>query len=202
MEALNRIPVAGDLPIDDEAESRLTAFSIPLRIDQRPSVMRHLAAEFNYSRNLQMSRMLDFFDGPTWRKTMKRNEWTVPYTGKQLADAAAEKKAYHESRHHLWWSTKREEVIAKIKADGMTITDSIVDELSKTGYANTSAFGNAGPTVQIDAGLQNHLAEAHGKMKQHEKLVKEYDAWGQMMGAHEAAAFNLQLDDWMYFFGK
>ena len=130
---------------------------------------------------------------------MKRNEWTVPYTGKQLAEAAAAKKAYHEGRHK-WWSDKREEVIAKIKSDGMQITDSIVDEMAKSGYANTSRVG--GPVVEIDAALQAHLAEAHQKVHDHARLVKEYDAWQQMMSAHSTAAFPLMQADWMYFFGK
>lgn len=184
--------------MDDDGSEELTAYAMDIVIDQRIDP-RRLQSAFNKIRSRQLDDVA-FYSGTQWRFDMKRNEWTVPYTGLTLAGAAEAKKLFHKERHE-WWAEKRAEVIEKIKSDGLEVTDSIVDELSKTGYANTASMGH-GPTVQIDAALQNHLAEAHSKMKQHEKLVKEYDAWAQMMHSQRDAIFNLQLDDWTYFFGK
>lgn len=127
-----------------------------------------------------------------------RHEWKVQYTGAKLASAAAEKKAFHEGRH-TWWVEKRQETISKIRSEGINITDSIVDELGKSYSSNVS---HAKPTIQIDAALQAHLMESHGKMKSHESLIKDYDSWAQMMGAHPDAVFELHQEDWVYFFGK
>lgn len=132
----------------------------------------------------------------------KRDEWTVQYTGSALAKAAADKKTYHEGRLK-WWRHTKEEVAAAIRAGGITVTESIVDDLAKQGYTNTTR-GDGGPVVQIDAAMQAHLREAHGKVKDHEKAVSVYDAWHQMMSSEAATprTFELTQADWMFFFGK
>src|SRR5262245_30132487 len=131
---------------------------------------------------------------------MKRNEWGVEYTGAKLAVAANEKASYHSQRV-LVWQQKKEDVIAEIRSDGMQINESIVDEMRKLGNYTTSNIGD-GPSVTIRHDLLERLGEAHSKVVRHEKLVKEYDAWLQMMNAHNDHRFFLQHDDWLYFFGR
>jgi hypothetical protein len=136
------------------------------------------------------------------RGEKKRDEWVVPYSGEQLAKAAFDKKEYHTGRLKCW-REKKEEVIKEIQTSGITVTETLVDELAKAGYANTMSMGG-GPLVQIDAALQAHLREAHDKVKAHERLVSQYGAWQQMMESPAAKprTFELTQNDWMYFFGR
>lgn len=132
---------------------------------------------------------------------MKRDDWEVPYTGEQIAKAASDKKVFHTGRV-TWWTQKKNELMDKIRSDGLNITESVVDELAKTGYANTTNNAYGAPTIQIDAGLQMQLREAHQKVGAHKALVGQYDAWIQMLSNHRAVIFGLDNDDWMYFFGR
>lgn len=129
-----------------------------------------------------------------------RDEWSVGYTGQQLCDAATKKEAHHEERRK-WWMDKKAEVITKIRAEGINVTESIVDELGKLGYANsTQAYG--GPVVQVDAGMAAQVQEATKKVHEHQDKAYKYGAWIQMLSAHPSATFSLDHDDWMFFFGK
>ena len=129
-----------------------------------------------------------------------RDKWAVNYSGQQLCDAASAKEERHKLRRK-WWLDKKEEVITKIRAEGINVTESIVDELGKLGYSNsTRAFG--GPVVQVDAGMAAQVQEATQKVHEHQDKVYKYGAWIQMLSAHPAASFALDHDDWMFFFGK
>lgn len=130
---------------------------------------------------------------------MKRREWEIEYTGARLAEAAEEKSHYHRERLNVWMTSK-DEVMENIRESGMEISETLVDEMRKTGSYTTQ--GSFGPTVTIRADLLQKLSEAHTKVVQHEQLVKDYDAWMQMMGAHTELRFKLQHDDWMFFFGR
>ena len=135
---------------------------------------------------------------------MKRNEWEVKYTGRRLAEAAQAKKTYHAERHKVW-SGKEEDVMVEIKSSGMEINRSLVDEMRKTNQYSISNSANLGfpsTTVTIRADLLQKLQEAGLKIRQHEDLIKQYDAWVQMMEAHQENQFELNHDDWMFFFGK
>lgn len=129
-----------------------------------------------------------------------RDEWKVGYTGAQLCNAAIEKEAFHVKRKE-WWFDKKEAVIAKIRSEGINVTESIVDELGKLGYATNSVRGMA-PTIQIDAGMAAQVQEATQKVHEHDGKVAKYQAWQQMLSAHPVATFDLDHDDWMFFFGK
>lgn len=131
---------------------------------------------------------------------MKRNEWTVQYTGAKLADAAKAKIDFHEGRLKFWGG-KKGEVMAEIRAEGIEINESIADQLNASNAYATTSMGH-GPSVTIRNDLLEKMQEAHGKVGTHEGLIKQYQAWAQMMVAHPEAVFQLQHDDWMFFFGK
>lgn len=131
---------------------------------------------------------------------MKRNEWEVQYTGSALADAAMAKIDFHGGRLKFW-AGKKEEVMGEIKASGLEINESLADQLraSNSYQATTQGYG---PSVTIRDDLLQKMQEAHGKVGTHESLIKQYQAWAQMMTAHPTALFSLRHDDWMFFFGK
>jgi len=131
---------------------------------------------------------------------MKRDDWVVPYTGNALLAAATGKLEFHEGRRK-WWGEKKEELIGKIRAEGINVTESVVDELGKLGY-HTSNAAIGGPTIQIDAGLAAQVREAAQKVHEHDGKIAQYKAWMQMLEAHQNANFDLDHDDWMFFFGK
>lgn len=133
---------------------------------------------------------------------MKRDDWTMPYTGKTLLQAAKEKLTFHEGRK-TWWTQKKDELIEKIRAEGINVTESVVDELGKLGYSTSANLAFGGPTIQIDAGLAAQVREAAQKVHEHKEKIGQYNAWAQMLeAAPEAASFDLAHDDWMFFFGK
>jgi hypothetical protein len=140
-------------------------------------------------------RLLDQWKG----QNVKRNEWTVQYTGSNLASAAKAKIDFHEGRLKFWEGAK-EKVMAEIREEGIEINESIADQLrNSNAYATTQSFG---PSVTIRNDLLEKMQEAHGKVGTHEGLIKEYQAWAQMMDAHPTALFQLQHADWMFFFGR
>lgn len=133
---------------------------------------------------------------------MKRDEWTVPYDGKALLDAACEKAKFHETRKD-WWARKKEQLAEELKTTGVTINESVVDEIGKLGYTTmANVGGRAGPDVQLDQKLVSQLRECYAKVNEHVTKIAGYKAWMQMLEAHQSARFDLDNDDWMYFFGK
>jgi hypothetical protein len=131
--------------------------------------------------------------------SVKRNEWTVQYTGAKLADAAKAKIDFHEGRIKVWKDAK-EKVMSDIRASGIEVNESLAEQFNNsTQYSTTQAYG---PTVTIKEDLLHKLQEAHSKVDTHTGLVKQYQAWGQMMSSHPEAVFQLQHDDWMFFFGR
>ena len=133
---------------------------------------------------------------------MKRDDWTVPYTGAALLTAAKEKAQFHEGRM-MWWKQKKADLMEQIKAEGIVISESVVDELGKLGYHTmANSGGRAGPDVTLDPKMVSQLRESAGKVAEHETKISGYKAWVQMLESHQAANFDLDNDDWMYFFGK
>lgn len=132
---------------------------------------------------------------------MHRQQWRVSYTGTRLATAAKDKKAYHAGRAQVWFDAK-EKVMAEIRESGVEVNESLVDEMRRQGAYSVSNSLRGAPVVAIRDDLVAKLQEAHGKVASHEELVKQYDAWAQMMDAHPETQFQLEHDDWMFFFGK
>lgn len=136
---------------------------------------------------------------------MNRAAWEFNYRGDALLKAALAKKKYHHSRH-AWWSNKKEDVLKTIRKSGVEVNESIVDELRKSGYAtsnnaiNTVSLG--GGQIRIRTDLVAKLQECASKIETHSKLVREYDGWVQAFSSSKKYSFYLQVDDWLFFFGK
>lgn len=124
---------------------------------------------------------------------MKRDEWEFEYTASKLAEAAKAKQAIHVGKQN-WWEGKKAEVMAKVKEFGIEVRDSVA-----ASYSNTK--GNFGPQIEIDEGMQRDLTECQQKIREHERLVRDYDAWMQVLSANPDSRMKLDHEDYMFFFG-
>lgn len=128
---------------------------------------------------------------------MQRDDWTFSYLGSELLTAAKQKKVMHDQRVE-WWTDKKREVMAKIQADGIDITESMVEQYGKTSNA---IFG---PKIVIKTEYQQDLSECFLKIREHTDKSKEYLAWVEMLEAankHEPFELRLDYDDYQFFFG-
>lgn len=127
---------------------------------------------------------------------MNRTKWEFPYHANDLAAAAINKSKHHKERQE-WWETKKAEIVEKIKAEGLEIDESLAgEEFSKLGNYGRST------TVQIRDDLLRDLQECVGKVKEHRTKIEGYDAWTQVLSSQGSTVFNLNQEDWLYFFGK
>lgn len=126
---------------------------------------------------------------------MKRMEWEFSYKASDLHAAAEAKHNHHLSRCG-WWTSKRKDVEAKIKSEGIEIDVSLVGQsmISNTAYRQ--------PTVCIRDDLMRDMQECVAKAREHEFKAKEYDGWIQVLKSQGSAMFPLHHEDWMFFFGK
>ena len=129
---------------------------------------------------------------------MKRNEWKFTYTANDLAEAAKAKQLHHQERL-TWWETKQEEVIDEVKSKGLEVTESLA-----MGYATSNAFtgGMRGAQLTVKSDYQQKLNECHQKIRGHGERIKEYDGWVQMLSANQKESVSLDIEDWLFFFGK
>lgn len=139
---------------------------------------------------------------------MKREKWKFQFKADEVNAAAGAKVKFHTDRL-AWWQGKKEEVMTEIKTTGISIDESIVDELGKAGYAGyqtltvqNARFGNAAPQVRIDPALVQRLNEAHGKIEEHKGKVKAYTAWVEVLGAGGSQLLTLDHEDYLFFYGK
>jgi hypothetical protein len=124
---------------------------------------------------------------------MLRKDWKFEYQGNQLLDAAIKKRDEHIKKRE-WWIGKKKEVVDKVPQLGITVHDSVA-----SGYSHTK--GAFGPQISIDPALQQDLAECHQKVMEHDKYVREYDGWIQVLKANVSARLPLNHDDYLFFFG-
>lgn len=129
---------------------------------------------------------------------MQRTEWSFEYTAAKLAEAAKTKKTHHEERL-AWWEEKQKNVIEAVKANGLEVTESLAME-----YATRTAFSGAGRGAQLTVknDYQTKLNECHQKIVGHGEKVKEYDGWLQMLEANAEQWVKLNIEDWLFFFGR
>ncbi len=121
-----------------------------------------------------------------------RDKWNFPYTADKLHDAAIAKHEFHTARL-AWWTKKKEEVMTQIKAEGLEIDESVALGFSNSGR-NTS--------VSVRNDLLRDLNECVAKVNEHTAKVKDYDAWIQVLKSQGQSSFDLNQDDWLFFFGK
>ena len=58
---------------------------------------------------------------------MLRDEWVFTYKIETIAEATTSNLEFHQERFK-WWKDKKEQVMAKIRADGLEIDETIVME--------------------------------------------------------------------------
>ena len=128
-----------------------------------------------------------------------RTAWKFSYNADQLTTAAKTKFDYHSARL-VWWQQKQQETIAKIKSEGVKVDESIVEELTKTGYS-TSNIGR-GPQVQIRNDLLADLNECAHKVEEHRRKIKDYEGWVEILASQGQLTLALDQEDWLFFFSK
>ncbi len=128
---------------------------------------------------------------------MQRNEWKFEYTASKLADAAQAKIVWHTERLD-WWKNKKEVVFATIRSEGLE-----VDEKISLEFVNPkSRDWERGAQVMIRNDLQKDLDECLEKLQAHTKCLNEYNGWQQVLVANPENRLSLDIDDWLFFFGR
>lgn len=137
---------------------------------------------------------------------MKREKWKFQFKADEVRVAAEVKVKFHTERE-AWWRAKKEEVMVEIKTSGVSIDESIVDELGKIGYSNTMHLQSVrgiggGPQIRIDPELVQRLQECHGKVDEHKDKLKAYTAWVEVLTAGGTQLLTLDHEDYLFFYGK
>ncbi|AKU11261.1 hypothetical protein AzCIB_1356 [Azoarcus sp. CIB] len=128
---------------------------------------------------------------------MLREEWKFDYTTDQLGEAAQGKLRFHEERL-AFWQQKRKSVMDTIRAEGLE-----VDEKIATAYNNPKARDwHRGAQVMVRNDLQKDLDECLEKLEWHTARRDEYDGWHQFLRAQTGKVQQLDINDWLFFFGR
>ena len=128
---------------------------------------------------------------------MLRQDWGFDYTATQLAEAAQAKRGFHQERLD-WWKAKRAEVMTTIRAEGLEIDEKIALE-----YRNPkSRDWERGSQVMVRNDLQKDLSECLEKLSHHTQQLQQYDGWQQVLAANAEARVKLDIEDWLFFFGR
>ncbi len=128
---------------------------------------------------------------------MLRQDWGFDYTATKLAEAADQKKDFHQERLD-WWKAKRLEVMGTIRSEGLEIDEKIVMEFRSP----KSRDWNQGSQVMVRNDLQKDLGECLEKLSHHTQQLHQFDGWQQVLAANPEARVKLDIDDWLFFFGR
>ena len=130
-------------------------------------------------------------------KHMNRDTWQFTYTASSLAEAANAKIEFHR-RHLEDWQQRRDEVMATIRAEGIEVS-----EKAALAYVNPKARDwMQGGDVMIRNDLRMNLAECYEKLAYHTGLRDQYDGCLQVHCAHPEDRLSLDINDWLFFFGR
>lgn len=128
---------------------------------------------------------------------MRRDNWKFRYTGRDLAEAAAERLAFHQERIE-WWKQQRGEVMQRIRAEGLEIDESLV-------LAHQSPKARdwvRSSRVNIRHDLSEQLEECQRKLSHHTEQASSYAAWRSVLQANPESSLKLDHADWQFFFSK
>lgn len=128
---------------------------------------------------------------------MSRDKWQFEYTADELAAAALTKLNYHKERL-AFWQQKHSEITQAIRAEGVTVEDSIAARLENP---KARDWGH-GTHVSVRSDLQRALNECLDKLEWHTRERDEYDGWHQMLSTHSGQALQADVSDWQFFFGR
>lgn len=129
-----------------------------------------------------------------------REGWTFEMPVGEVLEGAQKQLAYRQTRVEFW-KDRRDEIVQKIREEGITINESEVEKLAGgTSYSN--GIGN-GVRVVIDNEMQVRLQEAQMKLQENREHVRQYQTWVDLL-TPQSAKLSVKLDraDWLYFFGK
>lgn len=126
---------------------------------------------------------------------MQRKDWTFDYTAADLAEAARTKIAHHEQRLGFW-RAQREEVLGKIRSEGLEIDEKIVMAYPTPKARDWSRANRV--TVRDD--LRERLDECLAKLRQHTELLRDYQGWLAMLSANPQSRLPLDVEDWQHFY--
>lgn len=129
---------------------------------------------------------------------MLRDQWKFRYTARQLAEAAQMKIEFHKGRLEFW-EARRKEVIGQIKADGIEVNEKSV--LLQYASPKMRDFQEGGD-IMIRNDLRKRLAESYEKLAYHTGRRDTFDGWQQVLGANPDDTIELDIDDWLFFFGR
>lgn len=133
---------------------------------------------------------------------MQRDEWTFTHTAEHLLSAATAQRDFRAARVKVW-EEKKAEVIGRIRESGLTVTESLADGMgSASPKYNISTHSHRGAQITIDPTMQADLNECTTKVREHRELEKAFAAWVQVFEAHLNKSFDLDHDDWQFFFGR
>lgn len=135
-----------------------------------------------------------------------RQNWKFQYPAREVADAAAAKRANHADRL-AWWEQKQRELIAEVREKGLEVEESLAAV-----YSSSAAPHGARLVVKDDyqtklnecySKIKAHakLNECHSKIKAHGAKVREYDGWVQFL-RNRTDAVDLDCDDYLFFYGE
>lgn len=128
---------------------------------------------------------------------MLREEWKFHYSTEDLARAAQAKLRYHEERLIFWQDHKRS-VMDTIRADGLELDETIAAAL-----ANPKARDwHRSAHLMVRKDLQKELEECLDKLEWHTQRRDEYDGWQQVLRAQGVERLELDINDWLFFFGS
>lgn len=134
---------------------------------------------------------------------MKRDRWKFTYSAQAMYEASEAKLAFHQGRLS-WWKEKYDATMKALQSEGVEISETIVDAMSKGGYANsyTQPAGQRATTVKLNEKLVGDLMESREKIKTHRYKVSDYTAWVDLFKTTSVVEVKLHFDDWQHFFGK
>ena len=129
---------------------------------------------------------------------MLRTEWKFDYTASVLAQAAERKAGIHQERLD-WWRTKRDEVMTKIRAEGLEIDEKLVF-LNQHLSPKVRDY-DRGAEIMIRNDLKKDLDECLKKLGYHTAKLSDFRAWQQVLAANPESRLPLDVADWQFFFG-
>ena len=128
---------------------------------------------------------------------MQRDIWKFTYTAARLSEAAATKIAYHEERLSFW-KQRRADVIETVRSEGIE-----VDEAIAVQYSHPKARDwEIGSEILVRNDLRKDIVECSKKLAYHTERRDTYDGWRQVLDANPEARLALDIDDWLFFFGR
>jgi hypothetical protein len=128
---------------------------------------------------------------------MLRDQWKFRYTAEQLAEAVQQKIQYHDERH-TFWNGRRENIVTQIKADGIEVNEKSVLQYGSPKMRDYQQGGD----IMIRNDLRKSLTEAYEKLAYHTGRKDTYDGWRQILTANSGLPLDLDINDWLFFFGR